>query len=242
MEHEYINNDNRIVKIDEVVPNDYNPKLHYDEDEHNFHEFQKIKDSIQKAGQIQPILVRELENGKFEIINGFHRWSAMKELEFEYIEIKNLGKLDFDTAVSRALLTEDTKVPIDKVELGNLFKRIVTTEKNAEYWADLLPYTPDLIKTNLELLDFDPNAYEGGEEGGNQSGSGYEDKKYQFFVPNEDVEMVERALGLSGQDSENKCFIEICRYYYQNFNAQEAEFVDKGYSEEEEAENNEDED
>jgi len=217
-----INTNNLVVDIDCVTPNEYNPKVHYEEDEHNFHEYEKIKESIQKVGQIQPILVREIGKDRYEIINGFHRWSAMKELGFSQVEIKNLGKLTFDEALSRALLTEDTKVPIDKVELGKLFKEIVTIEKPIEYWADLLPYTPDLIKQQVELLDFDPDMYES--EGGEGSG-GEEDKELKFFFKLDDYDEAETcntALAHTGFDT-NEAFVEVCRYYLSMHKDKESE-------------------
>jgi uncharacterized ParB-like nuclease family protein len=160
-----INTNNMVVNINMVQPNDYNPKVDYKEDEENAKEFEKIKESIKIAGQIQPVIVRELDDGKYEIINGYHRWSAMKELGSEEIEIKNLGKIDFDIAISRALLTEDTKVPVDAIELANLMKELVTDEKPIEYWQELLPYTGEVIKSKIDLLDFDFTQYDEESEG-----------------------------------------------------------------------------
>ena len=71
--------DNKVVDILKVMPNDYNPKINIDENEANRAEFEKVKDSIKIAGQIQPLIVRELPKGKYEIINGYHRWRAMQE-------------------------------------------------------------------------------------------------------------------------------------------------------------------
>ena len=104
-----------------------------------------------------------MNDGNFEIINGFHRFEAMKELGSTEIEIKNLGKMDFDKAVSYALSTEDTKVPIDNIELAELMKKIVTPEKPLDYWASLLPYDSELIKSKIDLLEFDFEQYQ--EEG-----------------------------------------------------------------------------
>lgn len=145
---------NLIVPIEKVKPNEYNPKLDFRANDDNLKEYEKVKKSLQIAGQIQPIIVRELEDGNYEIINGYHRWEAMKELGYIEIEVKNLGKIDWDTAVSRALLTEDTKIPIDVIELAELMKKVVTPEKPAEYWANLLPYNAELIQAKIELLNF----------------------------------------------------------------------------------------
>jgi len=149
-----INTDNLVVDINKVFPNDYNPKLNFRDVPKNLEEFEKVKESIKQFGQVQPIIVREFKDG-YEIINGYHRWEAMKELGFDEIEIKNLGKIDFDTAVSRALLTEDTKVPIDTIELSYLIKKLITDDKDVDYWAKLLPYSSDEILKKVELMDYD---------------------------------------------------------------------------------------
>ena len=150
-----INTNNLKVDINLVQPNKYNPKLSVDDNEHNAIEFEKIKESLRVAGQIQPTIVREIEGGKYEIINGFHRYKAMKELESQEIEIKNLGKIDFDTAVAIALQTEDTKIPIDNIELAMLLNKLVDGKKGLDYWSELLPYDKEFIKSEIGLINFD---------------------------------------------------------------------------------------
>jgi len=158
-----INTDNLVVDINQLKPNEYNPKLDFKTDENNAREFEKIKKSLEKLGQVDPILVREIGRDEYEIVNGYHRWEAMKELGYKTCEIKSLGKIDFDMAVSHALMTEDTKIPIDNIELAELTKKLVTPEKPIEYWANLLPYDAEIIKSRIELLDFDFSQYD--EEG-----------------------------------------------------------------------------
>lgn len=205
-----INTNNLVVDIERVKPNGYNPKIFYKDNPANLAEFEKIKRSIEVAGQIQPVLVRELEDGTYEIINGFHRYSAMTELGYKQIEIKNLGKLDFETAVSRALLTEDTKVPIDNLELAGLMKKVVTEEKPAEYWAKLLPYTPEVIKQKIELVDFDFAQYD--EAGTDGKIPEDDDAKFSFRIPADGADICNEALELAHEDK-NSAFIEICRSY-----------------------------
>lgn len=211
---EYINTDNSVVDITKVKPNEYNPKLSVDEDEHNHYEFEKIKESLQKVGQIQPVLVRELADGTYEIINGYHRHRAMTELGFSQIEIKNLGKIDFDTAVSRALLTEETKVPIDNVELSHLLKSIVTPEKPIEYWAEILPYTPNLIQQKIEMVDFDFGAYNNNDDEDEEEKSPLID--FNFKVSDEQTREMCKKVISTAADDKNDAFVAICKYYAEN--------------------------
>ncbi|MHA1867143.1 MAG: ParB/RepB/Spo0J family partition protein, partial [Candidatus Heimdallarchaeaceae archaeon] len=94
---------NLIVSIDKIVPNDFNPKPDYNSTEELRIEFERIKNSLKNHQQIDPIIVRELPEKelkkkpgmrkKYEIINGYHRWAAMKELGVKKVEVKNLGKI-----------------------------------------------------------------------------------------------------------------------------------------------------
>lgn len=173
MNKQNINTNNLLVKIDLVEPNNYNPKIDFRGDENNAKEFEKVKDSLKTYGQVQPLIVREIDGGKYEIINGFHRFEAMKELGYNEIEVKNLGNIDFDTAVAIALQTEDTKIPIDNVELAGLMRDIVNDEKPISYWAELLPYSEEVIKSKIDLINFDFSQYDETGEGANLANLSY---------------------------------------------------------------------
>jgi len=57
-------------------------------------EYFTLKNDISENGLIYPIVVRKLNNGKCEIVDGFHRWKACKELgwlKIPYI-IENLNR------------------------------------------------------------------------------------------------------------------------------------------------------
>lgn len=64
-----------VKKIDEVYPNGYNPNI-MDEAKYN-----ALKELIEKFGYLQPILITR----EGMIIDGEHRWQAMKELGYAEI-------------------------------------------------------------------------------------------------------------------------------------------------------------
>ena len=53
------------IDIKEVVPNRYQPREHFDEET-----LVSLSRSITEIGVIQPIVVRELEDGQYELIAG----------------------------------------------------------------------------------------------------------------------------------------------------------------------------
>ena len=62
----------RDVDVDQVVPNRYQPRDHFDEEM-----LASLAASIAEVGVIQPIVVREVDAG-FELIAGERRWRAAK--------------------------------------------------------------------------------------------------------------------------------------------------------------------
>lgn len=62
----------REIDLDEVVPNRYQPRDHFDEEM-----LSSLAASIAEVGVIQPIVVRETDGG-FELIAGERRWRAAK--------------------------------------------------------------------------------------------------------------------------------------------------------------------
>lgn len=98
------------VSIDEVFPNDYNPK------KKDTKEYKDVVRSIKLNGLKQPIFVRE-ENGNYIIVDGEQRYTAAKELGYEEIYIYNLGEISVDEAKALTIWLE-VQVPFDMVELG----------------------------------------------------------------------------------------------------------------------------
>ena len=142
---------NLVINIDKVKPNDYNPKQDFREDVELSREYEKIKDSLKYYGQIDAIKVRELDDGSYEIVNGYHRWTAMKELGFDKVEIKNYGKVTREEAIKMAVVTEDTRIPLDTLEVAELLKVL---KEIGDSMAGL-PYTMEEMDKKIALLTFD---------------------------------------------------------------------------------------
>ena len=64
--------DTRIVDIDLVEPNPYQPRLEFDDEA-----LMDLAQSIRENGLIQPITVREMD-GRYQIIAGERRFRALK--------------------------------------------------------------------------------------------------------------------------------------------------------------------
>lgn len=61
------------IPIESVTPNPHQPRTDFDEEKHH-----ELTESIAEVGLLQPVVVRPLENGTFELVMGERRWRASK--------------------------------------------------------------------------------------------------------------------------------------------------------------------
>lgn len=129
------------VPLDEVYPNSWNPKS-------ESKEYQKVVDSIIENGYISPIAVREKEDG-YEIIDGFHRWKALRELGYTEAYVYNLGEVDDNEAKSLTIWFE-VQVPFDEIELAPMVCYLHSINMKVPYSED------DLIRFDkMQSFSFD---------------------------------------------------------------------------------------
>lgn len=72
----------RELRLDEIIPNTDQPRRQFDQDK-----LTELALSIQEHGIVQPIVVRTLENGLYQIVAGERRWRAAQQLELETIPV-----------------------------------------------------------------------------------------------------------------------------------------------------------
>lgn len=148
------------VKIAELKPNPWNPKLKPEDDLDVQQQYEEVIKSVKTYGLIEPILVRSAKNGKelgyYEIINGYHRFMACQDLGMAEVIVNDLGDVDDLQAKKLTIVTEEIKIPIDQVKLSHLLKEMMASE-DLDALAEGLPYSRELIQSKVELLDFDWN-------------------------------------------------------------------------------------
>lgn len=70
----------REIAVSSIVPNTNQPRAHFDEEP-----LDALADSIGRIGVLQPILVRQVEADRFELIAGERRWRAAKRAGLQTI-------------------------------------------------------------------------------------------------------------------------------------------------------------
>jgi hypothetical protein len=103
--------------------------------------FEKLKLSLQNLGSFKPVIAREV-GSYLEIIGGYHRCEAAKELGFPEIPVINLGSID-DQRAKEIGLVDNTRYGEDDTEL--LAKLL--DEIDQDLMADIIPEAPVELPT-----------------------------------------------------------------------------------------------
>jgi ParB family chromosome partitioning protein len=84
----------RDVPTGSIEPNPHQPRVHFDEDS-----LKELANSIKEIGILQPLLVREVGPGKYQLIAGERRWRAAQRAKLAEVpvvvrEIDQLGSVE----------------------------------------------------------------------------------------------------------------------------------------------------
>lgn len=102
-------------KLSDLVPNEYNPREIF-----RGASMEELKNSLADVGLIHPILVRPIDNEKFEVVAGMRRYYAAKDLEWESIECHSRNISDFD-AILMAYTENVQREDLTPIEQGKMY-------------------------------------------------------------------------------------------------------------------------
>lgn len=177
----------QVIEMNKLVPADWNYK---GEDEEIG---QKLANNLKRNGQVENIIVRELDTGAFEVVNGNHRYFAMRSLNSEKIVAFNLGKVSTDEAIRLAIETNETKFPTDNVKLGSLMSGLVG-EFGLSDLASTMPYNDKTIELMTQLPNFSWDDYGGATDDDKSKDQDEEFETFKVRLPADVVAMVEDAM------------------------------------------------
>jgi ParB family chromosome partitioning protein len=137
----------RKIPVSKIIPNRFQPRTIFDEEK-----IEELALTIRTHGMIQPIVVRECEDGKFEIIAGERRWRAVQKLGWSEIPaiIKNLN--DKETA-SVALIENLQREELTPIEEAMAYAKLLELHNlTQEALAQRLGKGQSTIANKLRLL------------------------------------------------------------------------------------------
>lgn len=156
----------KILKLDQLVKAEWN----YKKEDHNLTE--KLKNNLKRNGQVENIIVRQLETGFYEVVNGNHRYDAMKQLGYQDIIVCDKSPMTLSEAKRVAIESNETRFESDEVELAKVIKDI-----SVEEWFDIdsfsqtTPFSKEEVENFINLTDFDWDQYSQQDQQDNDSGN-----------------------------------------------------------------------
>ncbi len=125
------NGDLRNLPVTQLQPGKYQPRSYMDEAA-----LQTLADSIKAQGIMQPILVRTLNDGRYEIIAGERRWRASQLAGLAEVPVL-VKEIADESALAMALIENIQRENLNPLEEAQGIKRLIdefgmTHEKAAE--------------------------------------------------------------------------------------------------------------
>jgi ParB family transcriptional regulator, chromosome partitioning protein len=119
------------LKISQMQPGKFQPRSYMDDVA-----LQTLADSIKSQGIMQPILVREIASGKYEIIAGERRWRASQIAGLDEVPVL-LRDIPDESALAMALIENIQRENLNPLEEAQGIKRLIdefamTHEKAAD--------------------------------------------------------------------------------------------------------------
>lgn len=117
----------REIAVDAVVPAPHQSRRAFDDSS-----LRELADSIRAEGLLQPIVVREISDGKFELIAGERRWRAFQALHLKAIPARVVKASDASSAAMTLIenLQREDLNPIEEaLGLGSLMRDFNLTQE-----------------------------------------------------------------------------------------------------------------
>jgi ParB family chromosome partitioning protein len=109
----------RNVDVDRITSNPEQPRLSFDETS-----LQELAASIREHGVLQPILVRPLDGGSYQLIAGERRWRASKVAGLQTIPAL-VEEIDDDTALEISIIENLQREDLSPLDEASMYDRMV---------------------------------------------------------------------------------------------------------------------
>ena len=138
------------INISQIIPNPSQPRKNFKDED-----LKELSSSIKNQGLIQPIIIKPIKDGQYQIIAGERRWRACQLNGMHEVEcvIKNLN----DANVLEAALIENIqREDLNVIEEANAYKGLIDIKGiNNENLAKLIGKSSSHVSNILRLLELD---------------------------------------------------------------------------------------
>lgn len=135
------------MSVELLQAGQYQPRQQFDEAS-----LKELSDSIKAQGMVQPIVVRRLETGKYEIIAGERRWRASKLADLDKVPVI-IRQADSQTTLAMALIENIQREDLNPIETAIGLKRLLKEfDLTQQAVADAVGRSRAAVSNLLRLL------------------------------------------------------------------------------------------
>ncbi len=108
----------REVPVGSIEPNPHQPRVHFDDES-----LKELAASIKEIGVLQPLLVREVSTGKYQLIAGERRWRAAQRAKLSMVPVvvREVTELD---SVEQALVENLHRQDLTALEEASAYQQL----------------------------------------------------------------------------------------------------------------------
>ena len=142
----------RHIDVDLIERGPWQPREYFDEEA-----LQELADSIASQGVVQPIVVRQKANNRYEIVAGERRWRASQKAGLS--KLPAVVKIfDDQTAAAVSLIENIQRENLNPLEESTALKRLVDEfEMTHQQVADTVARSRATVSNLLRLQDLNPD-------------------------------------------------------------------------------------
>ncbi|MBE9559581.1 MAG: ParB/RepB/Spo0J family partition protein [Proteobacteria bacterium] len=142
----------RHIDVDLIERGPWQPREHFDEES-----LQELADSIGQQGVVQPIVVRQKSQNRFEIVAGERRWRASQKAGLSKIPAV-IKTFDDQTAAAVSLIENIQRENLNPLEESTALKRLIDEfEMTHQQVADTVARSRATVSNLLRLQDLNPD-------------------------------------------------------------------------------------
>lgn len=109
------------IEIELIEPNSFQPRTNFDEEQ-----LENLAQSIRSNGIIQPLLVRHLGGGRYQLVAGERRWRAAQRAGLERVPAV-VRDIPDDKVLELALIENIQRQELNAIEEAHAYKRLIET-------------------------------------------------------------------------------------------------------------------
>ncbi|MEO1609216.1 MAG: ParB/RepB/Spo0J family partition protein [Pseudomonadota bacterium] len=135
----------RIVAVDQLQPSPFNPRQEFREDE-----LTELADSIRQCGLIQPLIVREHDEGGYEIVAGERRWRAAQRAGIHMVPVIVRALADQEV-LEMAIIENVQRTDLNAIEEATGYSELIerfnyTQDRLAEVIGKSRPHLANMLR------------------------------------------------------------------------------------------------